>query len=538
MALWCAGPAVGAPGLPLRDGRPVVASVGGDPIWLDELARELGATADRARLQQGRATPAELEVLDRLVTVRLIVKEATAMGLADAPEIRKQVEVTSREILREVLFARLTAGLTPDPAVVDRVYKDLVREWKTSALLFEDKAAAERARKEIAAGAAFDQVAARALSSKAARPNGDNDYHPKSAYLPQVAGALATLAAGQVSPVIQIPSGFVVLRVVDVRYPQNAEALAEARKQALVERQEKTLRAHEAALRRQYVTLHKAVLDSIDYEAPKPGLNALLKDKRVIADIKGSQPVTVADLTDYLRMQFFHGTDDPRERRRMNSLKGSALDAMIGRRLSNAEAVRIGIDRTPEYRERVRGYRDSLVFDAFVQKVIVPPNKMTETEVRKYYDTHLKEYSSPEMLRVRGLAFTRRAAAEDAARKLREGADFGWLSAHAEGQAPKGTDGLLTFDGRPLIVGSLPEGLRKALAGARAGESRLYASPEGPAYVLAVQGVVPPTPQPYEQVRDEIAKKLYNEKLKKAVAAYADRLRAQTKVETYLTRVR
>jgi hypothetical protein len=534
------GPAsvVSAQGLPVRYGRPAVASVNADPISLDQFLLEVGAGADRARLQQGRATPAEMDVLDRLITIRLIVQEATTMGLGDTPEIKKQVEVASREIMREVLYARLTRDVQPDPAAVDKAFKDLAREWKTSSVLFQDKSAAAAAQKAMAGGAPFDQVAAGAVASKAARIDADDKYHPKADYLPQILEAIAPLRIGQVSPVIQVPAGYVVLRVADMRYPPNPALLAEARKQVLSRRQEAALKAHEQALRRQYVTLHKAVLDGIDYQAAKPGINALLADRRAVADIRGAAPVTVADLTDYLRMQFYHGDDPVRQGKRMNAMKGAGLDAMVGRRLSNAEALRLGIDKTPEYVDRVKGYRESLVFDTFIQKVIVPPNKMTEPEVRRYYDTHPRDYSSPEMLRLRGLAFARRGSAEDAMRKLREGADYRWMLANADGRVPKGTAGLMTFDERPLIPAGMPEGLRKAVAGARAGEYRLYASPEGVFYVVGVQSVVAPTPQPYDQVREEIAKKLYGEKLKKAVEAYAARLRAHAKIETYLTRGR
>ena len=78
-------------------------------------------------------------------------------------------------------------------------------------------------------------------------------------------------------------------------------------------------------------------------------------------------------------------------------------------------------------------------------------------------------------------------------RKLREGADFGWLAANAEGQVDKGAPGLLAFDGRPVTTDSMPDGMQKALAGAKAGEFRLYASPEGHFYVLAVQQVIAPS---------------------------------------------
>jgi hypothetical protein len=267
-------------------------------------------------------------------------------------------------------------------------------------------------------------------------------------------------------------------------------------------------------------------------------MDALLKDKRVIAEIKGASAVTIADLTDYLRMQFFHGTDQSKQRREMNSKKDAALDAMIGRRLLNMEALRLGIDKTNEYRDRVNGYRDSLVFDSFIQKVIVPENKMKEEEVKGYYTAHLKEYSYPEMLKVQSLAFSGRPAAENAMRKLREGTDYGWLAANADGQVARGAPGVLAFDGRPVTTDSMPGGLQKVLAGSKAGDHRLYASPEGPFYVLAVQQVIASNPRPFEEVRTEIAQKLYKEKLTKSVDDYARKLRAHSKVAVYLKRVK
>jgi hypothetical protein len=524
--------------LPLRNGRPVVALVNRATISLDEFLRERGPSANRARLLQGRGNAEDLALLDRLITIKLIVKEAATMGLDEVPEIQKQVEVTSREILREVLIDRLVKHITPDPVAVEKLFRESVREWKTTSLLFQSDEAAKGARKEIANGATFAGVATRAVTAKTAKSESDTEFHSKKDYLPQIAEALAALQVGKVSPVIRLQSGFVIVRVVDVRYPANAEAREAAKKQVVSQQQVVFLKAHEQVMRRQFVVVNKALMSSVNYEATQPTIEALLKDTRVVAQIKGAPSVTVGDLTDYLRLQYFHGSDQPSQRRRMNDKKEDALDATLGRRLLNMEAQKLGIDKTNAYLDRITGYKESLIFDSFVQKVIAPENKMRQEEVSQYYNGHLKEYSTPGMLRVRSLAFGRRGAGEDAMRKLREGADYGWLAANAEGRVAKGAPGLLTFDGQPVLIDSMPDGLQKALAGARAEEFKLYASPEGHFYVLAVQQVIGATPRPYEDVKDEIAKKLYGEKIKKAVESYAGKLRAQSKVEAYLARTK
>jgi parvulin-like peptidyl-prolyl isomerase len=539
-ALFSSPQQAGAPQtLPLKNGRPAVALVNRDPVYLDELLREKGPGADRDGLQQGRATADDLVLLDRLITIKLLVQEAGTMGLAETPEIQKQVEVTSREILREVLIDRLVKDVAPDPVIVDKLYKEAVREWKTSSLLFTDEPSAARAQKELASGAPFADVASKAAAAKTAKADTDSTYHSLKDYLPQIGSAISGLGVGQVSGVIRVPAGIVVVKVVDVRYPENADAKAEAKKTALSQQQVAFMKAHDQTLRRQYVTVNTALMKSLNYEAAQPTLDVLLKDKRVVADIKGAPPVTVGDLTDYLRMQTFHGSDQAAQKKRMNARKDEALDATLGRRLLNLEAARLGIDKTNTYRDRVTGYRESLVFDSFVQKVIAPENKVKEDEVKQYYTAHPKDYSYPGMLRVRSLAFSRRNAADDALRKLREGTDFNWLAANADGRIPKGTAGVLTLDaGQPITVDSMPEGMQKALVGVKTAESRVYASPEGPVYLLSVQQVIGSTSRPYADVREEAAQKLYAEKIKKGIETYSAKLRAKTTVEAYLARAR
>ena len=534
VVLMCGGAAGQA--LPVKNGRPVVAQVNRDSISLDELVMQLDPSADLARLRRGIARPQDLEILDRMVNMKLIVQEAATMGLDETPEIRREADVQSRVILRDVLTERIVKDVKADPAAVEKLFRELAREWKTASLLFKDEAPARRAHMEIANGAAFADVAARAIAAKTATADGDDMYHRKADYLPQIGDAIAGTKVGQLSPLIRIPAGFVVMKVVDIRYPEDPAARAEAQKKALGQRRGAAMAAHEQALRRNNAVVNTAVLKSIDYEAAKPGIDALLKDKRIVAEIKGAAPVSVADLTDYLRLQAYHGTDQAAQRKRMNDRKEDALEATLARRLLNAEALRLGIDKTDAYRDRVNGFTESLVFGAFLQKVIVPDNKMREDEVKRYYDGHLREFSSPEMMRIRSLAFAGRRAAEDAMRKLREGADLNWLAANAAGQVGPGAPGLLTFDGRPVTTDSMPVGMRKAVAGAKARESRLYASPEGHVYVLVVQQVLPPSAKPYAEVREAIAKTLYDEKIRKAVEEYAGKLRAQSKVDTYLKR--
>ena len=221
--------------------------------------------------------------------------------------------------------------------------------------------------------------------------------------------------------------------------------------------------------------------------------------------------------------------------KKLNSKKASALDEMVYKRVFRKEALRLGLNKTEGYKNKVKEYENSVLFGAFVNKVIVPDIKLKEEEITAYYHEHIKEYTMPEMMKINSLAFAKREDAEAAIEKLRKGTEFQWLAANAEGQIDKKTKGLLTFDGKLLLTTKdLPEGVQKAIHGARAGDFRLYESPDGNFYVLAILDVISSKPQPYEEAREIVARKVYDEKVKKAAEDYADKLKAVSVVKIYL----
>jgi hypothetical protein len=157
---------------------------------------------------------------------------------------------------------------------------------------------------------------------------------------------------------------------------------------------------------------------------------------------------------------------------------------------------------------------------------------MREEEVKAYYDAHTADYSTPGMLRVRSLAFTKRAAAEAATEKLRAGTDLAWLAANAEDQAPRETPDLLVFDGRPVMTDSMPEDVQKVAR--YGGRRRQAANGDSPCFALVVQDRVAREPRPYARSATE-SRGSCSAKLKAAVETYATKLRAQVKVEVFVT---
>ena len=520
--------------LPVVNGKEIVATVNGEPITKGELNEALVLRHADTGEQKAAGRVSYTEILDRLVNSRLFLLEARNMGLDELPEVREDVDKYSRDALLQVLLQQQTKDVTAEEGEVEEAYRQIVKEYKLRSLLFENEEEAKRVEAEIASGKEFQAVVEQALARGDARGAEEGEYIRGRELLPEIEKVVTTVEIGTVSPVIRTPKGYALVQVEEIRYPDDPVVRQQARGTVLDNKKAEVTIRFIRELEGRYATVHKDVLDGLDFEADVPGFEALLKDRRAIAEIAGEDPVTVGDLSDALRMKYFHGVDRAVKKRSINKRKWEVFDTILRRRVVRKEALRRGVEDTATYRDMVGEYENTVLFGVFMQKVIRPGLRLEEKEVKEYYEKHPDEFSYPERVRIDAIVFSQRSRAEETVRKLKEGTDFSWLAANAEGQVDENSPGLLQLEGNLVPVTSLSDGVRDAVSGADAGEYRLYESPEGYHYLLAVREILPPHPLPYEMVRNEIARKMINEKAKKELDEYAGKLREVYPVEVFL----
>jgi hypothetical protein len=356
--------------------------------------------------------------------------------------------------------------------------------------------------------------------------------------LPELARAANALKNGQVSPPVQVTGGWVVLKLEGVRYPEDKKARALARDQSLAEQQQKAVRKFHESLVKKYARVDEKLLRTIDFEANgEAGFQALAKDARVLAEIRGEKPITVGELTTEVSKKFFHGIADPIKEQRVNKFKIDTFEKMLGSRLFAIEASERKLDQRPVFQRRVAEYERVVAFSTFIERAIVPGIKVTEGEVQALYEKRKAQFTFPQMYRLDGIAFGSAKAAQGVFEKLKGGTDLEWLRANAEGQL-KAEEQALGFAGSPVSVNTMPQSLVKALPGSQAGEYRLYASDDGKQhYVVRVVEQIPPTVKPYIDVRETLAREVEGDKISAAVRDYAAKLRAVQKVDVMITRI-
>ncbi|RPI37404.1 MAG: peptidyl-prolyl cis-trans isomerase [Nitrospiraceae bacterium] len=517
-----------------------IASVNEETITVGELTSSL-ESAHEGKKEHGQKQAASIdvsEILNRLITVKLIVREAREMGMDELPEVKKDISATSKVTAREVLIDDITKDVKADEAEVEKLRRQMVREWKIKSVLFEKEDDAKKMEAEIKAGKSFEELAAKAVEDKTAKSQGEGGYVKSRELLPDVAAVVSKMEPGTVSPVIKVASGketgFTILKLEEIRYPEDPESLERARGAVLSVASIEAVKNFKREAYKKNVKTDTRLLEKLNFEAKNPGFAAMLKDKRSVATVKGEKPVTVADLAKGLDGKFFHGIDRAIEEKKVNNKKLEVLDELLEKRLFDKEIAKRGIEKTESFRKKMKAYEDSVLFGMFVRKVLLPDVKATEEELKAYYDEHKGDYTNPEMMRISALIFGTQEQAESAIERLKKGADFNWMKSNAEGQVDSSTEGLLSFKGGLLITKTLDQELQNSLRGAKPEEYRLFKSKEGHFYVLYIQGVAPSSLQPYEEAREDIGKKVFDMKVKALVDDWVGKLRETADVKVYL----
>ncbi len=523
--------------LPVIDGQKTVATVNEEPITLAELNQALAAAHAERRNETQAGRIDFSNIMNRLITTRLIVLEARNMGLDELPAVKNEVNAYAKQLLMEMLLERQVSDISVNNDEVAKNYEALVREWKLKSVRLKKKADALKVESQLKAGQDFDKVARKVIEWGIGEADLEGIYIHNKELAKPVAQMVTKMSMGSISPMLSIgPKGFIIFKLEDARIPaeEDPKARLVARRQALDAKRVRAAKAYYQNLKNRYIKfLDQELLDTLDYEAPTPGFDSLLKDKRILVKIRGEKPITVGELTQALDQKFYHGVTRAIESKRINSKKQQVFEDVLQKRVLRKEALKQRIDRSAEYERRVKAHEISVLFGTFIDKVVTPNIKLDSKALESHYRRHSESFTTPQMIRIKSLVFWKREDAVDAIKKLKKGTDFNWLGSNADGQVDKKEKGLLNFEGKLLTLGGLPEDVQKALSSVKPGDFKLYESPRGHFYVLVINQIVPPEPKPFEAVRTDIAETVFNEKVTATIEKWAEQLKEYYPVKIY-----
>jgi len=510
-----------------------VAAVDGERIPMAELTELLEETHSSATMG-GQKKQDLARLVDRLVSLRIISAEAKGMGLHELPEVAKPLADKRGTTRRAIVKERATASVKADPAQVEAIFRSKVVEWRIDSVIFKAPEDAKAFHAAVLAGKDWKKLSDEAIASGKATSGELPDYVPPSKVLPGIRDAMEGLKPGEVAKTpFQTSQGFAVVRLLDERFPENDEARSEAEELARGAAVDVQMSNVYDALTKKLARVDRKLLASADFDSAKK-FKARRTDARVLAAVQGGEPIRVKDLADAMEKQFFHGVERSADKKELNSKKQQFFDGLLFHRLLDREADLQKVDESPEFLARYGAFERSMLFQIFVQRVLLGGIVVKEEEARARYDANKAAFATPPMVRLEAVAYTDAKSARAALEKAQRGAEFSWLVENTENQVPA-EERNLQIDGRPVVVSRLPAGLAKTLANAHEGDYRLHVEAEQ-SWIVHVSGEIPSAVRSFDEVKKDIVNALYGEKLDAALREYVDKLRSSHRIEIYATR--
>lgn len=179
----------------------------------------------------------------------------------------------------------------------------------------------------------------------------------------------------------------------------------------------------------------------------------------------------------------------------------------------------------------------SRVFNKFVRSGVA----VEETEIRAHYDRNMKAYSLPEEIRVREILFkvpdkatpsqinVVREKAKAVYERARQGEDFIRLVRESSESETVEQDGDLGFLQKEHTLPEIEQAARTLKPGEIAGPLQCASG----FHIIRLEDVRTPT-KPYEQVKDEIANTIFQQKVENTYRSWLQTLRSESHIENRL----
>ena len=264
------------------------------------------------------------------------------------------------------------------------------------------------------------------------------------------------------------------------------------------------------------------VLCSMALFACKPASDVETKnDGKTLAEVNGTK-ITVKDfnaevenLPPYIRPM----AQTPEGKKEL-------LESMVVRELVLEQAKKDGIDKSKEVVTRLEDLKKRVVVEAFVRKKIEQDIKISDDEMKKFYDQNKDKFKSGEQVKASHILVKSESSAQDILSQLKKGASFEELARKNSADASAAKGGDLGWFSKGTMV---PE-FDKVAFGLKDGElSNVVKTPYG-FHIIKVTGKRAAGVRSFDEVKDQIKAAMMPAKQQEVLQQLKESLKKSAKI--------
>lgn len=204
------------------------------------------------------------------------------------------------------------------------------------------------------------------------------------------------------------------------------------------------------------------------------------------------------------------------------------LNELVKKELLYQEAIKRGLDKNAEYKHKVEDFKKITLIEQLLEKEIEAKTKVTDEDVKAYYDEHKEDFSPFNKIRLSLIRVKTEEEAKNILEKLKKGEDFAKIAKESSidtNSAKNGGD--LGF----LARGQIAKEHQVIAVRLKKGEiSNAIKTQQGYDIIKVTDKQVDKVIK-FEKVRDFIFQRLSAEKQKEIFDSYVESLKKTYKVE-------
>jgi peptidyl-prolyl cis-trans isomerase C len=204
------------------------------------------------------------------------------------------------------------------------------------------------------------------------------------------------------------------------------------------------------------------------------------------------------------------------------------LNEIINKEMLHQEALKKGLDKTPDFQKKVEEFKKITLVTELFEKDVMAKAKVSDQEAKDYYDKHKEEFAPTTQIKASHILVKTEGEAKKVLERLKKGEKFADIAKAVsidKGSAVNG--GELGYFSKGQMV---PE-FEKAASSMNIGDISIPVMTQFGYHIIKVTDKKKGAVIEFEKIKDMISQKLSGEKQKEAFEQYITELKKNYKVE-------
>ena len=271
--------------------------------------------------------------------------------------------------------------------------------------------------------------------------------------------------------------------------------------------------------------IHRELLAAVKLDGSKEEIEKLRNDKRPLVELYDST-MTMGDFVAEVVKQ--------KQSPDIEKIKESIIDRWVDYKLVDHEALRRHYETDPDLKEMINDYRDQLMKNMFIKRIIMPKIEISDKILNDYYASHQKDFLRPRKYRIQKIILKTVEDANAVLNSLRNGADFAWMAKNKSTEPSDEGSGGAEW----LTKNELPGPVREIIDTLKVGDISPIIKIDSLYRIVRLQDKTEEEVKEFKKVKDAVYRACFNEQINTLFNNYVTQLKTDAQIKIYDEEVR